>query len=102
MAINTLEPKKVAHLALPNKVLQYLASGLPVVSTSLEGLRSVDRVSREVMFAENPEQVMTHAIRVLRSESRTESPRTNRLGDTYSAKHTIEILESRLNALLRA
>ena len=102
VAINTLEPKKVAHLALPNKVLQYLASGLPVVSTSLEGLRSVDRVSREVMFAENPEQVMTHAIWVLRSESRTESPRTNRLGDTYSAKHTIEILESRLNALLRA
>lgn len=102
VAINTLEPKKVAHLALPNKVLQYLASGLPVVSTPLEGLKSVDWVSKEVMLAEDPEQVMLKAISVLRNESLTESPRTDRLGDIFSVTSTIKVLEARLNALVRA
>jgi len=100
LAINTLEPKKVAHLALPNKVLQYLANGLPVVSTPLKGLMSVDLVSKEVVFAENPEQVMLRAISEIRRESRTKSPRTNRLEQTFSARHSIKVLESRLHALI--
>lgn len=38
VAINTLEPTLVANAAFPNKVLQYMAAGLPVVSTRLDGL----------------------------------------------------------------
>ena len=38
VAINTLEPTLVANVAFPNKVLQYMAAGLPVVSTRLDGL----------------------------------------------------------------
>lgn len=41
LALNTLEPTQVANVAFPNKVLQYMAAGLPVVSTRLEGLVSV-------------------------------------------------------------
>jgi glycosyltransferase involved in cell wall biosynthesis len=41
VAVSTLEPTLVANVALPNKVLQYLACGLPVVSTKLDGLLSV-------------------------------------------------------------
>jgi len=38
VAINPLRPSLVSNTALPNKVLQYMASGLPVVSTRLRGL----------------------------------------------------------------
>ena len=38
VAVNTLEPTLVANVAFPNKVLQYMAAGLPVVSTKLDGL----------------------------------------------------------------
>jgi glycosyltransferase involved in cell wall biosynthesis len=38
VAINPLKPSLVSNTALPNKVLQYMASGLPVVSTKLRGL----------------------------------------------------------------
>jgi glycosyltransferase involved in cell wall biosynthesis len=38
VAINSLKPSLVSDTALPNKVLQYMASGLPVVSTRLRGL----------------------------------------------------------------
>jgi glycosyltransferase involved in cell wall biosynthesis len=38
IALNTLETTLVANVAFPNKVLQYMASGLPVVSTKLDGL----------------------------------------------------------------
>jgi glycosyltransferase involved in cell wall biosynthesis len=36
--VNTLEPTLVANVAFPNKVLQYMAAALPVVSTTLDGL----------------------------------------------------------------
>ena len=39
IAVNTLEPTLVAKVAFPNKVLQYMAAGLPVVSTRLDGLK---------------------------------------------------------------
>ena len=38
VAVNTLEQTLVANVAFPNKVLQYMAAGLPVVSTRLDGL----------------------------------------------------------------
>ena len=38
VAVNTLDPTLVANVAFPNKVLQYMAVGLPVVSTRLDGL----------------------------------------------------------------
>jgi glycosyltransferase involved in cell wall biosynthesis len=38
VAINPMTPSVVSNFALPNKVLQYLASGLPVVSFSLNGM----------------------------------------------------------------
>jgi glycosyltransferase involved in cell wall biosynthesis len=64
IAINTLEPSLVANVALPNKVLQYLASGLPVVSTQLEGLASVFPESISINWESSPASVMTTALRL--------------------------------------
>lgn len=41
VAINPMEVSAVSSFALPNKVIQYLSLNKPVVSTILEGLRSV-------------------------------------------------------------
>jgi glycosyltransferase involved in cell wall biosynthesis len=41
VAINPMEPSMVSNNALPNKVLQYMAAGLPVVTTKLDGLSSI-------------------------------------------------------------
>jgi glycosyltransferase involved in cell wall biosynthesis len=62
VAVNTLEPTLVANVALPNKVLQYVASGLRVVSTNLPGLKSVFGDSSLVEWGDSPEEVMKKAI----------------------------------------
>jgi glycosyltransferase involved in cell wall biosynthesis len=38
VAINPMRPGMVSHTAFPHKVIQYMASGLPVVTTKLDGL----------------------------------------------------------------
>jgi glycosyltransferase involved in cell wall biosynthesis len=40
VGLNPMEPLAVSNFALPNKVIQYLAMGLPVVSTELLGLKA--------------------------------------------------------------
>jgi len=66
VAVNTLEPSDVSNYALPNKVLQYMAAGLPVVSTALEGLElSLGTNSEGLIFSENARAVMTKAISIL-------------------------------------
>jgi len=39
VAVNTMHKSLVSNAAFPNKVIQYMAAGLPVVSTDLDGLR---------------------------------------------------------------
>jgi glycosyltransferase involved in cell wall biosynthesis len=38
VAMNPMRPGMVSHTAFPHKVIQYMASGLPVVTTKLDGL----------------------------------------------------------------
>jgi glycosyltransferase involved in cell wall biosynthesis len=53
VAVNTLEPTLVANVAFPNKVLQYMAAGLPVVSTRLKGLHQTFGEDSGVSWAED-------------------------------------------------
>ena len=61
VAVNTLEPTLVANVAFPNKVLQYMAAGLPVVSTKLDGLRSVFQRQKNITWAEDARLVIRQA-----------------------------------------
>ena len=64
VAINPLEISQVASIAFPNKVLQYLATGIPVVSTRLEGLFSAIDGIEGLTWAETPTRVLEIALEV--------------------------------------
>jgi len=50
VAINTFESSLVTNCALPWKVVQYLACGLPVVSTRLAGLQGLVPEGHGVLY----------------------------------------------------
>jgi glycosyltransferase involved in cell wall biosynthesis len=64
VAINPLEISQVASIAFPNKVLQYLATGIPVVSTRLEGLFSAIDGIEGLTWAESPTRVLEIALAI--------------------------------------
>jgi glycosyltransferase involved in cell wall biosynthesis len=61
VAVNTLEPTLVANVAFPNKVLQYMAAGLPVVSTRLDGLEQTFGDRAGITWASDPKGVIRAA-----------------------------------------
>jgi glycosyltransferase involved in cell wall biosynthesis len=62
VAINTLEATLVANVAFPNKVLQYLAAELPVVSTKLDGLVKTFPGDSGITWAADPGGVIRAAL----------------------------------------
>jgi glycosyltransferase involved in cell wall biosynthesis len=102
VAINTLSPSLVSNAAFPNKVLQYLAAGLPVVSTKLDGLAEVfdDNNSQGLYWGNSPADVMRVAVHHLFSNSKVEElaslERVKRLTEKFSPKNTIDLMESTL------
>ena len=62
VAINPLKKSLVTDTALPHKVLQYLALGLPVVSTPLDGLKAVFGDSAGIRWADTPAQLLDAAV----------------------------------------
>jgi glycosyltransferase involved in cell wall biosynthesis len=61
IALNPFEPQLLTDVALPHKVLQYLAAGALTVSTSLEGLRAVVGDDAGVVWVDRPEDVAVAA-----------------------------------------
>jgi glycosyltransferase involved in cell wall biosynthesis len=102
VAINPLQISQVASIAFPNKVLQYLATGVPVVSTRLEGLFSAIDGIEGLTWAETPTRVLeialevAHAggIRVNKSES------LNTLASLFSPEAALASMEQTLNAAI--
>jgi glycosyltransferase involved in cell wall biosynthesis len=65
VAVNTLQPTLVANVAFPNKVLQYMAAGLPVVSTRLQGLHQTFGEDSGIAWAEDAKAVIKAAIQLI-------------------------------------
>ena len=64
VAINPFVPELLTHVAFPHKVLQYMAAGVPAVSTSLRGLRGVLGEKSGVTWVDHPEQVLSAAVQL--------------------------------------
>ena len=66
VAINPMERHAVSNYALPNKVIQYLAAGIPTVSTRLSGLQETLSDAQSLVIVETPEDVCLTALNLAR------------------------------------
>jgi glycosyltransferase involved in cell wall biosynthesis len=71
VAINPMQPSLVADAAIPNKVIQYLASGLKVVSTRLRGLELTFGESNYLHLVDLPQDVTGRALEICRESSKS-------------------------------
>ena len=62
--INPFEPSLVTNLALPHKVLQYLATGIPTVSTKLLGLFESLGDSAGIYWVDSPNKIVEEFLHV--------------------------------------
>lgn len=104
VAINPFVPELLTNVALPHKVLQYMAAGVPAVSTSLTGLHGVLGNSSGVTWVDSPAAVARVASElacgdraVLAEISRTESAYAHA---TFSKESAVESFEVTLESVI--
>lgn len=81
VAVNSMSPSAATHNALPNKVLQYLASGLPTVSTRLKGLALTFPNSPYIFYSHDDNDVYLEVRKLL---DRDELPRRGEVREWVS------------------
>jgi glycosyltransferase involved in cell wall biosynthesis len=64
VTFNSFEPCLTSNVAYPHKVLQYLATGIPTISTKLAGLYSCLNESAGVYWVDSPEEVFNAALKI--------------------------------------
>jgi len=69
VAINPMEPGLVSNSAFPHKVLQYVASSLPVVSTELDGLKATFADAAGITWASSSSETIVKAIKLSRNQN---------------------------------
>ena len=72
VAVNPMMPSLVSNAAFPNKIIQYLAASLPVVSTRLKGVEATFPVSTALTLVASPNQVFSAANEMLTLNERSE------------------------------
>jgi glycosyltransferase involved in cell wall biosynthesis len=102
VAVNTLEPTLVANFAFPNKVLQYMAAGLPVVSTKLDGLYSVFENQTGIVWAEDARAVIREASKLVEQSSVGFGRATANLSDSALSEFNPAVAVDKLEASLKA
>jgi glycosyltransferase involved in cell wall biosynthesis len=102
VAVNPMLPSLVSNAALPNKVIQYMAASLPVVSTPLSGLNSIFQEIPGLAFANNGSQFTSAIEKYLESEDRVGLGEINRyeVQKRFEATAAVSGLESRILDLL--
>ncbi len=80
--INPFEPKLLTNIAFPHKVLQYMATGIPVVSTKLTGLYGVIGEMAGVNWVDFPNEVIAKSFSV-KSLTRAEVEEIGKLGRDF-------------------
>jgi glycosyltransferase involved in cell wall biosynthesis len=100
VAVNTLQPTLVANVAFPNKVLQYMAAGLPVVSTRLQGLHQTFGEDSGIAWAEDAKAVMVTAIQLVEKAdvelTRVEQLQLSAVSKIFSVEAAVDRFEESL------
>ena len=104
VAVNPMLPSLVSNTAFPNKVIQYMASGLPVASTNLKGLEMTFKNEYGVRFSKTPSGVSVLAIELLESQGLHELGAENRkrVSRLFSNETAVTNFESVLKSKVRS
>ena len=78
VAFNSMEPSLVSNAAFPNKVIQYMAAGLPIVSTNLAGLAKTFDETVGLRYVVTPEDIYAEVQKLFRSRDLAELGMSNR------------------------
>lgn len=99
VAINPMVPTLVSNAALPNKVLQYMASGLPVVTTRLEGIHSLFPDESGIKYEVSSADVLDGAVSWLSSEELADLGQSNRAAveSKFDLDNSVDKFEQLLN-----
>lgn len=103
VAINPFRLELLTHVALPHKVLQYMAAGVPAVSTSLRGLRGVLGDAAGVTWADSPDEVAAVAAALATGDPADRARRVKlqreRVAALFTESATVDALEESLLSL---
>lgn len=104
VALNPFEPQLLTNVALPHKVLQYMAAGVPVVTTSLTGLRGVLGEDSGVTWVSETREIAGVATELAfqPSDQRARIARiqSDYVAATFSQAQSVASLEKTLASLL--
>lgn len=103
VAVNPMQSSLVSNAAFPNKVIQYLATGLAVATTRLKGLELTFGDVPGMRYAETPEQVMQQALSLASDKEVAQLGRANQVlvAGKFSMDESVKAFEDRLRELVR-
>jgi glycosyltransferase involved in cell wall biosynthesis len=98
VAVNPMQSSLVSNAAFPNKVIQYLATGLAVATTKLKGLELTFGDVPGIRYSETPEQVMRDALEMSSSRELNSRGRANQVlvAEKFSKVEAVKAFETRL------
>lgn len=103
VAINPMKPSLVSHVALPNKVLQYMAAGMPVVCTKLDGVQSLFSNEQGLKLVEGPTELVRASLAFAMKDDLAKLGELNRraVSTRFSLESSISDFEGLLLSLAR-
>jgi glycosyltransferase involved in cell wall biosynthesis len=104
VAINSMHRTLVSNAAFPNKVLQYMASGLPVVSTDLDGLRKTFGQFPGLSLVSSPLEVIAKACELINDPNLQDIGRQNQteVAKIFSREGAVDAFEKQLLRIVGA
>ncbi|MFM1784073.1 MAG: hypothetical protein RLZZ579_350, partial [Actinomycetota bacterium] len=102
VAVNPMESSLVSNAAFPNKVIQYLATGLAVATTRLRGLVQTFGEVPGMRYSESPDQVMRDALELSNRGDLAALGMANQdlVAEKFSKVEAVKAFETRLRKVV--
>ncbi len=102
VAVNPMQASLVSNAAFPNKVIQYLATGLAVATTRLKGLELTFGEVAGIRYSEKPETVMRDALDLASSKELATLGKANQalVAEKFSKVEAVKSFEKRLREVV--
>jgi glycosyltransferase involved in cell wall biosynthesis len=102
VAVNPMQSSLVSNAAFPNKVIQYLATGLAVATTRLRGLEQTFGEVPGIRYSGSPDQVMRDALELSNRGDLAALGKANQdlVAEKFSKVEAVKAFETRLRKVV--